>query len=181
MAGGTLNKVLLIGRLGKDPEVRSTTSGLAVCSFSLATNEFKGKGEQREEVTEWHNIVCFDRLAERAGEYLKKGSQCYIEGKLQTRKWQDKNGNDRWTTEILANDIGFLGGRSAGSGDGEGGGGYGGGGGGYSRGGGRSGAGGSGGGGGNDDDGGFGGGGGGSAPRGGGGARKPAEDDDLPF
>ncbi len=114
MAG--INKVILVGRLGKDPETKYMPSGDAVTSFSIATSENwkdKQSGEKREK-TEWHNIVAFRRLGEICGEYLRKGSQVYIEGKLQTRKWQDKNGNDRYTTEIVANEMQMLGGRPGG-------------------------------------------------------------------
>ena len=98
----SLNKVLLIGNLGKDPEVRFTASGTAVASFSLATSEkFKNKEGEWEERTEWHNVTLWGRLAEIAGEYLGKGKTVYIEGRLQTRKWQDKDGKDRYTTEIV--------------------------------------------------------------------------------
>lgn len=98
----SLNKVLLIGNLGKDPEVRYTASGTAVASFSLATSEkFKNKEGEWEERTEWHNVTLWGRLAEIAGEYLGKGKTVYIEGRLQTRKWQDKDGKDRYTTEIV--------------------------------------------------------------------------------
>jgi single-strand DNA-binding protein len=112
MARG-INKVILIGNLGKDPEVRYMANGGAVCNVTLATTESwkdKQSGEQKDK-TEWHNIVFYRRLAEIAGEYLRKGSQIYVEGKLQTRKWQDKNGNDRYTTEIIANEMQMLGGR----------------------------------------------------------------------
>lgn len=117
MARG-INKVILIGNLGKDPEVRYMANGGAVCNATLATTESwkdKQTGEQKDK-TEWHNIVFYRRLAEIAGEYLKKGSQIYVEGKLQTRKWQDKNGNDRYTTEIIANEMQMLGGRGGGGG-----------------------------------------------------------------
>jgi len=98
----SLNKVLLIGNLGKDPEVRFTASGTAVASFSLATSEkFKNKEGEWEERTEWHNVTLWGRLAEIASEYLGKGKTVYIEGRLQTRKWQDKDGKDRYTTEIV--------------------------------------------------------------------------------
>jgi single-strand DNA-binding protein len=98
----SLNKVLLIGNLGKDPEVRYTASGTAVASFSLATSEkFKNKEGEWEERTEWHNVTLWGRLAEIAGEYLVKGKTVYLEGRLQTRKWQDKDGEDRYTTEIV--------------------------------------------------------------------------------
>ena len=105
----SLNKVLLIGNLGKDPEVRYTTSGTAVASFSLATSEkFKNKGGEWEERTEWHNVTLWGRLAEIAGEYLGKGKTVYIEGRLQTRKWQDKDGKDRYTTEIVGEKMQML-------------------------------------------------------------------------
>ena len=116
MARG-VNKVILVGNLGKDPEIRYMPNGNAVANLTLATTESwkdKQTGDQQEK-TEWHRIVMFKRLAEIAGEYLKKGSQVYIEGKLQTRKWQDNSGNDRYTTEIVANDMQMLGGRGGGS------------------------------------------------------------------
>lgn len=116
MARG-VNKVILIGNLGKDPEVRYMPNGNAVANITLATTESwkdKQSGESQEK-TEWHRIVMFRRLGEIAGEYLKKGSQVYIEGKLQTRKWQDNAGNDRYTTEIVANDMQMLGSRGGGS------------------------------------------------------------------
>lgn len=109
----SLNKVMLIGRLGKDPEVRFTASGTAVCSFSLATGEkFKNKAGEWEERTEWHNVQLWARLAEIAGEYLEKGSLVYIEGRLQTRKWQDKEGADRYTTEVVGERMQMLGSKS---------------------------------------------------------------------
>ncbi len=105
----SLNKVMLIGNLGKDPEVRFTASGQAVASFSLATSEkFKGKTGEWEERTEWHSITLWGKLAEIAGEYLSKGKTVYIEGRLQTRKWQDKSGNDRYTTEIVGDKMQML-------------------------------------------------------------------------
>ena len=105
----SLNKVMLIGNLGKDPEVRYTASGQAVASFSLATSEkFKGKTGEWEERTEWHNITLWGKLAEIAGEYLSKGKTVYIEGRLQYRKWQDKNGNDRYTTDIVGDKMQML-------------------------------------------------------------------------
>lgn len=110
MAKG-VNKAILIGNLGNDPDTRYTNSGAAVTNVSLATTESwkdKETGEQREK-TEWHRVVFFGRLAEIAGEYLKKGSQVYVEGKIQTRKWTDKDGNDRYTTEIVANEMQMLG------------------------------------------------------------------------
>ncbi len=121
MARG-INKVILVGNLGKDPETRYMPNGKAVTNFSIATSESwkdKQTGEQREQ-TEWHNIVMYDRLAEIAAEYLKKGSQVYVEGKLRTRKWQDKEGRDRYTTEINANEMQMLGGRAGGGGAGAG-------------------------------------------------------------
>jgi single-strand DNA-binding protein len=109
-----VNKVTILGHLGKDPEVRHMPNGKAVANFSIATSEqWKDKTSgERKEKTEWHNIVMFDRLAEIAGEYLTKGAPVYIEGKLQTRKWQDKEGKDRYTTEIVANELQMLGGKS---------------------------------------------------------------------
>jgi single-strand DNA-binding protein len=116
MARG-VNKVILVGNLGKDPEIRYMPNGNAVANLTLATSESwkdKQTGDQQEK-TEWHRVVMFRRLAEIAGEYLKKGSQIYIEGKLQTRKWQDNSGNDRYTTEIVADEMQMLGGRGGGS------------------------------------------------------------------
>ena len=115
MARG-LNKVMLIGNLGADPEIRYTTGGSAIANLRLATPDSwrdKESGEQQER-TEWHRVVFFGRLAEIAGEYLKKGSQIYVEGRLQTRKWQDKEGHERLSTEIVANEMQMLGGRGAG-------------------------------------------------------------------
>ncbi len=120
MARG-INKVILVGNLGKDPETRYMPNGKAVTNFTVATSESwkdKQTGEQREQ-TEWHNIVMYDRLAEIAAEYLRKGSQVYLEGKLRTRKWQDKEGRDRYTTEINANEMQMLGGRGGGGGGNE--------------------------------------------------------------
>ena len=117
MARG-INKVILVGNLGADPETRYMPSGSAVTNLSVATSESwkdKQTGEQKDR-TEWHKVVMFDRLAEIAAEYLRKGSQVYIEGKLQTRKWQDRDGNDRWTTEVRANEMQMLGGRGGGGG-----------------------------------------------------------------
>ncbi len=116
MARG-VNKVILVGNLGRDPEVRYSPNGQAIANVNIATSDSwkdKNTGEKQER-TEWHRVVFFGRLAEIAGEYLKKGSQIYIEGRLQTRKWQDKDGNDRYTTEIVANEMQMLGSR-AGSG-----------------------------------------------------------------
>jgi len=124
MARG-INKVILVGNLGKDPDTRYMPSGKAVTNFSIATSESwtdKQSGDKQER-TEWHNIVLFDKLGEIAAEYLRKGSQVYIEGSLRTRKWQDKEGKDRYTTEIVARDMQMLGGRGgAGGGAGMGGG-----------------------------------------------------------
>ncbi|MET0518317.1 MAG: single-stranded DNA-binding protein [Burkholderiaceae bacterium] len=140
----SVNKVILIGNLGRDPEVRYTPSGAAVCNVSLATtrNWKSREGGERQEETEWHRVVLYDRLAEIAGEYLKKGRPVYIEGRLKTRKWQDKEGKDTYTTEIIAETMQLLGGREGGGGGGD----DMGGGGGYARGGRESGGGGSGGG-----------------------------------
>lgn len=112
MARG-VNKVILVGNLGRDPEVRYSPNGSAVANVTLATSESwkdKNSGEKQEK-TEWHRIVFFGRLAEIAGEYLKKGAQIYVEGRLQTRKWQDKEGHERYTTEIVANEMQMLGSR----------------------------------------------------------------------
>ena len=119
MARG-INKVILIGNLGNDPETRYTAGGAAVANISLATTDSwrdKETGEQQER-TEWHRVVFFGRLAEIVSEYLHKGSQVYVEGRLQTRKWQDKDGNDRYTTEIVANEMQMLGNRGGGGGGG---------------------------------------------------------------
>lgn len=110
MARG-INKVIIVGNLGADPDTRAMPSGNSVTNVSVATSESwndKNSGE-RQEKTEWHKVVFFGRLAEIADQYLKKGSQVYVEGKLQTRKWEDKEGNDRWTTEIVANQLEMLG------------------------------------------------------------------------
>ncbi len=133
----SVNKVILVGNLGRDPEVRYSPDGAAICNLSLATTsqwKDKASGERREE-TEWHRVVMYNRLAEIAGEYLKKGRSVYIEGRLKTRKWQDKDtGADRYSTEIVADQMQMLGGRDGGDGGygggGGGGGNYGGGGGG---------------------------------------------------
>ncbi|HLE08033.1 MAG TPA: single-stranded DNA-binding protein [Thermodesulfobacteriota bacterium] len=108
MAG--VNKVILVGNLGKDPEIRYTPGGVAVANFTLATSEnWTSKEGKKETKTEWHRIVAFGRLAEICGEYLNKGKQVYIEGKIQTRQWEDKDGNKRYTTEIVANTLQMLG------------------------------------------------------------------------
>ena len=117
MARG-INKVILIGNLGQDPELRYTGSGTAVCNMRLATNEsYKDSNGELVEKTEWHSIVAWARLAEICGEYLKKGSQVYFEGSLQTRQWEDRDGNNRYTTEVKAREMMMLSGRG-GSGDG---------------------------------------------------------------
>ena len=113
-----INKVILIGRLGSDPEVRYTPSGVAVANFSVATSEEwkdKDSGEKKER-TEWHRIVAWRRLGEICGEYLSKGKQVYVEGRIQTRSWDDRDGNKKYTTEIVANDIQFLGSRDSSAG-----------------------------------------------------------------
>ena len=108
MAG--VNKVILLGRLGADPEVRYSSSGTAVTNFRMATSTvFNNKQGEKEERTEWHRIVAFGRLGEICGEYLAKGKQVYVEGRLQTRDWEDKDGNRRWTTEIIAQNLQMLG------------------------------------------------------------------------
>ena len=120
MARG-VNKVILVGNLGQKPEIRYTQTNTAVATLSIATSESwkdKDSGEQREK-TEWHRVVFFGKLAEIAEQYLDKGSQLYIEGKLQTRKWQDKDGNDKYTTEILGNEMNMLGGRQSSNDSGE--------------------------------------------------------------
>ena len=191
----SVNKAILIGRLGADPEVRYTQGGQAVANFNIATDRtWTDKSGQKQEKTEWHRIVAWGRTGELCGEYLRKGREVYVEGRIETREWQDRDGNRRWSTEINAQNVTFLGGR----GDGGGGGNYGGGGGGGNYGG-SGGGGGGGGGGGN-----YGGGGGGDygggqqqaggpppsgPPQGGqGGQSAPAgppggnfDDDDIPF
>lgn len=165
------NKVFLIGNLGRDPEVRTTPSGQPVASFSLATNrKWKGRDGERREETEWHNIVCWARLAEIAGQYLTKGRQIFVEGRIQTRSWDDQqSGEKKYKTEIICDNFQMLGGRGGGGGD------YGGGGGGgeYDYGGGGG--------------GGYGGGGGGGGGQQGGddtgygGGDGGGDDDDIPF
>lgn len=118
MASRGVNKVILVGNLGQDPEVRFMPAGGAVANFTIATSESwkdKQTGEQKER-TEWHRIVMYQRLAEIAGEYLRKGAKVYVEGRLQTRKWQDQNGQERYTTEIVANEMQMLDGRGQGGG-----------------------------------------------------------------
>lgn len=108
-----LNKVILIGRLGRDPEVRYMPNGEAVCNFSVATSEkYTDKNGQRQEATEWHNVTMYRKLAEIAGKYLTKGSQVYLEGKIQSRKYQGKDGIERTAYEIIANEMKMLGGNS---------------------------------------------------------------------
>lgn len=116
MARG-INKVILVGNLGRDPEVRYTSNGSAVATLNIATtDQWRDKQTgQNQERTEWHRVVLFGKLGEIAGEYLRKGRQVYIEGRLQTRKWQDQNGQDRYTTEIVANDMQMLGGGGGGA------------------------------------------------------------------
>src|SRR5215471_17249947 len=112
----SVNKVILVGNLGRDPETRYTTSGDAVTNIRLATTDtWKDKNGEKQEKTEWHTVVFFGRQAEIAGEYLKKGKQVYVEGRLQTRKWQDKEGQDRYSTEIVAERMQMLGSREGGS------------------------------------------------------------------
>ena len=116
----SVNKVIVLGNLGRDPELRYTPSGAAVCNVSIATTrnwKSKDSGERQEE-TEWHRVVFYDRLAEIAGEYLKKGRPVYVEGRLKTRKWQDKDGRDNYTTEVIAEQMQLLGGREDGGGGG---------------------------------------------------------------
>jgi single-strand DNA-binding protein len=173
MARG-VNKVILIGNLGADPETRAMPSGTTVANLRVATSESwrdKQTGEQQER-TEWHRVALFGRLAEVAGEYLRKGSQVYIEGSLRTRKWQDKEGKDRYSTEIVGNDLQMLGGRGGAAGGGAGGGGMAPGGSG-AGGGGREPPG--------EDTGGSGGSGGGAAGRSSGGGSGEEFDDDIPF
>jgi single-strand DNA-binding protein len=124
----SVNKVIIVGNLGKDPEVRYTPNGNAVCNLRIATTRAwknRDSGDKMEE-TEWHSVVLYDRAAEIAGEYLKKGRSVYIEGRLKTRKWQDKDGNDRYTTEVVSENMQLLGGREGmgGSGGSDDGGGY---------------------------------------------------------
>jgi len=114
----SVNKVILVGNLGRDPEVRYSPDGAAICNVSIATTsnwKDKNSGERREE-TEWHRVVFYNRLAEIAGEYLRKGRPVYVEGRLKTRKWQNKEGVDQYTTEIVADQMQMLGGRDGGDG-----------------------------------------------------------------
>ena len=167
-----VNKVILVGNLGRDPETRTATSGTMVANLNIATNERqKDRDGNWNDHTEWHRVVCFGRTAENVSKFLRKGRQVYIEGRIRTRKWQDDKGMDRYTTEIIANNIKFIGGREGGGDYGGGGGGGGnyssGGGGGYSGGGGGGYSG--------------GGGGGGGYSGGGGGGGGGGADDDIPF
>lgn len=115
----SVNKVILIGNLGKDPELRFTRDGQGVANFTLATNErWRDKDGQNQERTEWHRIVVWGKTAENCAQYLQKGRSCYIEGRIQTREWEDKEGNKRQTTEIVAQNVTFLGGRGEGGGGG---------------------------------------------------------------
>lgn len=110
MSGG-VNKAIILGHLGRDPEVRFTGGGQAVCNFSVATTEsWKDKGGQKQERTDWHKVVVWGKLAELCGQYLKKGRQCYVEGRLQTREWTDKENRKQYTTEVVASNVVFLGG-----------------------------------------------------------------------
>ena len=111
----SVNKMILLGNAGRDPELRYTPNGSAVCSLSIATSRnWKTKEGEKQEETEWHRVVFYDRLAEIAGEYVKKGKPVYIEGRLKTRKWQDKDGSEKYTTEIVAESMQLLGGRDEG-------------------------------------------------------------------
>jgi single-strand DNA-binding protein len=115
MAMASVNKVILVGNLGRDPETRYTTGGDPITNVSIATTDtWKDKNGEKQEKTEWHRVAFFGKLAEIAGEYLKKGSQVYVEGRLQTRKWQDKEGQDKYTTEIVADRMQMLGSRTGG-------------------------------------------------------------------
>lgn len=122
MSKGTINKAMILGRLGQDPEVRATASGTQVANINVATNSrSRDANGNWIDTTEWHRVTLFGKTAEIAGQYLRKGSQVYVEGRIQTRKWQDQNGNDRYTTEIVGNEMQMIGGRE----DGGNGGGYG--------------------------------------------------------
>lgn len=116
----SVNKVILVGNLGRDPEVRYLESGSAICNVSIATTYTSGQGSDKKEETEWHRCVAFGRTAEVMGEYLRKGSSVYIEGRLRTRKWQAQDGTDRYTTEIIVSVMQMLGGRGDNSGGGQG-------------------------------------------------------------
>ncbi len=119
MARGSVNKAIILGNLGADPEIRTTSGGQNVANFRIATNRtFTDRSGQRQEQTEWHNIVVWGRLAEIAEQYLKKGDSVYIEGRIQTRSWEDQSGQQRWTTEIVAQEMTMLGGAGGGQGGG---------------------------------------------------------------
>ena len=163
-----INKVILIGNLGRDPEIRSTAGGTSVANLRIATTERrKDKDGNWGDHTEWHSVVCFGRNADNAGKFLKKGEKVYVEGKLSTRKYQDKDGKDRWSTEVIADELRFLGGRGGGGERGGDDGGYGGGGSSYGGGGGGGGS--------------YGGSGGSGGGGGGGGGGGFDGDDDIPF
>ena len=112
MAKGTVNKIFLLGRLGRDPQMRHTTAGVAVCTFSLATNEVIGKGEQKREETDWHNIVVYGKTGEIAEKYLNKGKQCFIEGRIRNRSYE-KDGQTKYITEVIANSLELIGGKGS--------------------------------------------------------------------
>ena len=112
----TVNKAILIGNLGADPEIRQANSGTSVGNLRIATSERVKRGEEWVEETEWHRVTVFGRTAENCGKFLSKGRRVYVEGRIQTRKWTDKEGQDRYTTEIIARDVKFLGGQSEGGG-----------------------------------------------------------------
>jgi single-strand DNA-binding protein len=110
----SVNKVILIGRLGKDPETRYTPNGKAICNFTLATSRAWKKDGEKQEETEWHRLVAYEQLAEIVGQYLRKGSLAYFEGRLKTRKWQDKDGTEKYTTEVIAHEMKMIGGKESG-------------------------------------------------------------------
>ena len=113
----SVNRVTILGRLGNNPEIRTTNTGMNVANFNVATSEYwNDKSGQKQERTEWHRVVVWGKLADLCGQYLSKGRQCYVEGRLQTRQWDDKDGNKRYTTEIVATQVQFLGGPSASAG-----------------------------------------------------------------
>ncbi len=112
MSKGTINKAIVLGRVGQDPEMKATASGLSVINVSVATNSVSGSGDNRREETEWHRVTMFGKLAEITNQYVRKGSLIYVEGRLQTRKWQDQNGQDRYSTDIIANEMQMIGSKS---------------------------------------------------------------------
>ena len=116
---GSKNLVILLGRLGSDPEVKSMNNGGSVCNFSLATSERFKSGDEWQEKTEWHRCVMFGKRAEAVGQYLSKGKEVYCEGRLQTRSWEDKDGNKKYSTEVVVNDVQFVGGNGGGAGQSE--------------------------------------------------------------